>query len=313
VDVVHDNQGLGYGLLPLLRSDVPLIASIHHPIQVDRDLELAAAPSWKRRLVLRRWYGFAAMQERVARRIPRIITVSESSRLDMVDAMGIDPARVVAIPLGVEAHRYRPLPEVRRVPGRLVTTTSADVPLKGLRSLVAALRRVREQRPDAHLVVVGSPRPESAVARLVDQLGLQQAIHFTGPISEARLIELYAEAEVAVVPSLYEGFSLPAVEAMACGVPLVATTGGALPEVAGAHGESALLVPPGDEARLGAALTLLLDDPGLRARLAASGRRRVVARYTWEAAATATVAEYRRVIAAKAAARWPEPGWGHRC
>jgi glycosyltransferase involved in cell wall biosynthesis len=303
VDVVHDNQGLGYGLLPLLRSDLPLIASIHHPIQVDRDLELAVATSWRRRLALRRWYGFAAMQQRVARRIPRIITVSESSRRDMVDAMGIDPSRVVAIPLGVDADRYRPLPEVRRVPGRLVTTTSADVPLKGLGSLVAALRRVRDLRPDAHLVVVGSPRPESSVGRLVDQLGLHQAIQFTGPISEARLIELYAEAEVAVVPSLYEGFSLPAIEAMACGVPLVATTGGALPEVAGEHGESALLVPPGDVARLGAALSLLLDDPGLRARLAASGRQRAVGRYTWEAAAAATVAEYRRAIAAKAARR----------
>ena len=105
-----------------------------------------------------------------------------------------------------------------------------------------------------------------------------------------------AEAGVAVVPSLYEGFSLPAVEAMACGVPLVATTGGALPEVVGEHGTTGLLVPPGDPGSLAAAIAAIMEDPELAARLAANARRRVLERFTWQACAAATAEHYRWVI-----------------
>jgi glycosyltransferase involved in cell wall biosynthesis len=118
-------------------------------------------------------------------------------------------------------------------------------------------------------------------------------VRFEGGISNERLTELYAEAEVAVVPSLYEGFSLPAIEAMACGVPLLATTGGALPEVAG---DAARLVPPNDPGALALELLDLLEDDDARRSLGLAGRRRVLERFTWRAAAEQTVEQYRALL-----------------
>ena len=295
-DVVHDNQCMGRGMLGLLDDGWPLVTTFHHPITVDRRLELQHAQTLRRRITLRRWYGFVRMQLRVARRLPTVLTVSESSRRDIVTDMGVDASRLRIVPVGVDHLRFRPLPHVDKVPGRLMTTASADVPLKGLVPLLEAVAKVRTER-HAELVVIGKPRPESRVQETIERLGLEDAVQFVSGVSDERIVELYAEAEVAVVPSLYEGFSLPAVEAMACGVPLVATTGGALPEVAGEDGDTALLVPPGDVGALAAALGEVLDDPSLRARVGAAGRRRVLERFTWRATAEGTVDAYRDEMA----------------
>ena len=296
-DIVHDNQCLGTGLLGMMQDGWPLIATLHHPITVDRDLELAEAKSWRRRLTLRRWYGFLKMQMKVAAALPRVVTVSESSKRDIVAQMGVPADRMAVVPVGVDHTRFRPLPNTARVPGRIMTTASADVPLKGLVPLLEAVAKTRTERY-AELVVIGKPRKESRVGETIDRLGLRDAVEFVSGVSDERIVELYAEAELAVVPSLYEGFSLPAIEAMACGVPLVATTGGALPEVVGTDGETGLLVPPGDVGALAGAIGRALDDPDLRALLADAGRKRVLERFTWKATAEGTVDEYRKVLAA---------------
>ncbi|MDP9452329.1 MAG: glycosyltransferase family 4 protein [Actinomycetota bacterium] len=302
VDVVHDNQCLGTGLLGIQASPprglgLPLLATIHHPVTVDRRVELAHAGDWRRRLALRRFYGFTRMQTRVARRLARILTVSHSSLDDIVTEHGVRRERLRVVPVGVDARRWRPLASRPRVSGRLMTTASADVSMKGLAHLLEALPKVHTERPDAELVVVGAPRPGSPLPAVLERLALGAAVRFVSGVSDEELVELYAEAEVAVVPSLYEGFSLPAVEAMACGVPLVATTGGALPEVVGHDGRAAVLVPPGDAGALAGAILALLGDPARRASLGAAGRARALARYSWRATAEATAAQYREVIA----------------
>ena len=301
-DIVHDNQSLGTGLLriqapPPRGLGIPVVATIHHPVTVDRRVELAHAPDWKRRLTLRRFYGFTRMQTRVAQRLSRILTVSQTSLTDIVADHGVERRRLHVVPAGVDAGRWRPRPEVRRIPGRLVTTASADMSMKGLAHLVEALAKIRTERPDAELVVVGAPKPDSTLPGLIGRLGLGAAVHFLSGVSDDRIVELYAEAEVAVVPSLYEGFSLPAVEAMACGAALVATTGGALPEVVGTDGTTAVLVPPADAGALSSAILALLADPKRRETLGRAARQRVVARYGWPAAAAATADHYREVIA----------------
>lgn len=297
-DVIHDNQCLGPGLLSLARSGVPFVETVHHPITVDRDLAFESAETRWQRMAVSRWYSFVRGQIDVARRLPSIITVSTSSKRDIAEQMGVAAERMSVVPVGVDHTRFRPMPGVARVRGRLFTTASADVPLKGLVPLLEALAKVRTERPDAHLVVVGKPREGSAVPATIERLGISEAVRFEHGVSDERMVELYAEAEVAVVPSLYEGFSLPAVEAMSSGVPLVATTGGALPEVVGIGGDTARLVPPGDAGALAGAIVSLLEDPDERARLGAAGQARALERFTWRACAEATVEVYRAAGAA---------------
>ncbi|HCA88404.1 MAG TPA: glycosyl transferase family 1, partial [Streptomyces sp.] len=261
-DVVHDNQTLGYGLLGgPARIGAPLVTTIHHPITVDRRLDLDAAGSFLRRASVRRWYGFTRMQKRVARRLPSVLTVSGSSRDEITDQLGVRRDRIHVVHIGADTGLFSPDPAVPEIPGRIVTTSSADVPLKGLLHLVEALAKLRTERPEAHLVVVGKRAEDGPVAAAIEGYGLAGAVEFVKGITDAELVDLIRSAQVACVPSLYEGFSLPAAEAMATGTPLVATTGGAIPEVAGPDGETCLAVPPGDAGALAAALGRLLD-PG---------------------------------------------------
>jgi glycosyltransferase involved in cell wall biosynthesis len=199
--------------------------------------------------------------------------------------------------IGADTDLFSPDPSVPVVPGRIVTTSSADVPLKGLVHLVEALAKVRTEHPGAHLVVVGKRPSKGPVAQAMERYGLAGAVEFVKGISDAELVDLVRSAQVACVPSLYEGFSLPAAEAMATGTPLLATTGGAIPEVAGRDGETCLAVPPGDPGALAAGLSRLLGDAELRARLGAAGRERVLRHFTWARAAEGTVARYREAIA----------------
>ena len=288
-DIVHDNQGLGYGMLGFRRLGVPLVTSIHHPISVDRRLDLAGR-SWLQRLDKGRWYGFVRMQGRVARRAGPLITVSSSSRDDICRDFRVNPGKVHIIPLGVDTRLFRPRPDEPRVPGRIVTVTSADSPLKGLPTLLRAVAKLATER-EAHLVVIGTP--SAATRQQVTQLALSDRVTFASGLPDTEYARLLASAQVAVIPSMYEGFSLPAVEHMASGTPLIASRAGALPEVTG---DAALLVPPGDAEELSAALGALLDDESARARLTAAGLDRVRERFAWPAVAAATEALYQKVI-----------------
>jgi glycosyltransferase involved in cell wall biosynthesis len=302
-DIVHDNQSLGNGLLGIMKDGWPLIATIHHPITVDRELDLAHAEGARKRLATRRWYGFIGMQQRVARQLPRVITVSESSCRDISAQLGVDRERMSVVPVGVDEAAFRPHPEIDRVPGRMMTTASADVPMKGLVPLLEALAKVRTEREDAHLVVIGRLKDDSRVPQVIKRLGLGDAVRFVSGISDIELAELYGSAELAIVPSLYEGFSLPAIEAMACGVPLVGTTGGAIPEVVGRDGVTGLLVEPNDPGALAVAIVRALSDPELRERIGAAGRARVLERFTWPVTARETADQYHLLLEERARER----------
>lgn len=306
-DLVQDNQCLGYGLLAMERMGLPVLATIHHPITVDRRLEMEHAETRFERYSKARWYAFTKMQTRVASRMPRIITVSQNSRTDITADHDVPAERLHVVPVGVDQDIFKPIPSVERIPGRLITTASADVTMKGLKYLLEALAKLRTER-EVSLVVIGREKEGGPSSRLMDELGLRDCVTFITGVPEQRIIELYAEAEVAVVPSLYEGFSLPAIEAMSCAVPLVATTGGALPEVVGTHNETALCVPPGDSEALAAMIGTALDDPELRARIGAAGRQRVIDRWTWRHTAVGTIEHYRALLAETAAVQARRPG-----
>lgn len=295
-DLVHDNQTLGYGILGIQRL-FPVLETIHHPITVDRRLELDQADGWYNRLAIRRWYAFTRMQTQVARRMRRVVTVSENSFADIARDHHVDPARMHVVPVGVDPDLFRPMPEVTRRPGHLITTASADSAMKGLTFLLDAVAKLRTERDDVHLTIIGKKKEGGPTAAKIDELGLDPHISWVSGVPDERIVELYSEAEVAVVPSLYEGFSLPAIEAMSCGILLVATTGGALPEVVGKDHDTALTVPPGDADALAGAIREALDDESLRARIGAAGRTRVVDQWSWKRTAARTVEQYRALLA----------------
>ncbi len=293
-DLVHDNQCLGYGISKI-EAKIPTIVTLHHPITKDRELEMSHAKSWAKRFSVGRWYSFVKMQGKVASKMPRIVVVSQNSIDDIHTDMGVDIDRMRLVPVGVDPDLFKPLPHVERRPGRLITTASADVALKGLSYLLEAMAKLRTER-DITLTIIGKPRPGHSMD-LIDSSGLAPHIEFVSGVSDERIVELYAEAEMAVVPSLYEGFSLPAIEAMCSGTPLVATDGGALPEVTGVDGETVIGCRAGDVNSLTAAIVRGLDSPELRARVGEAGRQRVLERWTWTKCAEQTVEQYREVLA----------------
>lgn len=292
-DVVHDNQSLGDGLLEIAASGLPVVATVHHPITRDRLLDLAAAQWWRKPLV-RRWYGFLGMQERVARSIPDLLTVSSSSATDITTDFGVNPEQLHVVPLGVDTSVFAPSARPR-IPGRIIAIASADTPLKGVAHLLQAVANLRTEH-DLELQLVAKLEPNGPTEKLIAELGISDIVHTSSGVSDAELAGLFASAEIACIPSLYEGFSLPAVEAMASGTPIVASRAGALPEVLGPDGACARLVRPGDTAELIRVLGELLSSPEQRRQLGVAGRHRALDVYSWESVAAQTVRVYERAI-----------------
>jgi glycosyltransferase involved in cell wall biosynthesis len=290
-DVIHDNQSLSYGIWAISRR-VPTLATVHHPITVDRDIAVKETGPWWEKMKQLRWFSFIGMQKKVARTFHRIITVSHSAGKDISREFGIPPERFRIAPNGIDTDLFHPMPEIPREKTRIIVTNSADTPLKGLCYLLEAVARIAKDRK-IHLVVIGEPKKNGIIEKMVRSLEIGHSVTFTGRVDERRLVQEYAKAAVAVIPSVYEGFGLPAGEAMACGVPVISTTGGALPEVVG---DAGVLVPPADHDALSRAITDLLDHPERAQHLGKAGFERVLSHFTWQRAAEKTVSAYREVI-----------------
>ena len=292
-DLVHDNQSLSYGMLKIQDMGLPLVTTLHHPITSDLRIAVRAARRWWQKLLIHRWHSFLFMQKQVVKRLHNIVTVSETSRQDIARDFGIQPAGISLVYNGIDTGEFRPLPDVERNPRRLMATASADAPLKGLRYLLRSYARLLKDYPDLELLVVGKPRPGGDTARLLRRLQLEDRVQFVSAISTEQMVRYYAEASIAVVPSVYEGFGLPAGEAMACAVPVVSTRGGALPEVVGDAGE---LVPPQDVDALTAAIAGLLDDEERRRELGRKGRERIDSLFCWRVTARNMGLYYQEVL-----------------
>jgi glycosyltransferase involved in cell wall biosynthesis len=278
-DIVHDNQSLCYGLLGLQKRGANVIATVHHPITQDRDLALAAATKKGQRWLIKRWYSFLAMQKNVVQQLDHIITVSHQSQQDIVAAFDRPAEKIRVVPNGVDATIFKPLAHIQRIPFQLITTASSDQPLKGLSILLRALAQLRGEFSQLRLVVIGKLKENGETEKELQSLNLQDLVQFKSGISNQQLVEEYARASIAIVPSLYEGFGLPAAEAMACGVPLICSDGGALPEVVGG---AARLVRAGNVDDLQLALRELLVSEEVRTRLGAEGRAHILQQLSWD-------------------------------
>lgn len=292
-DVIHDNQSLSFGTLALQQRGFPLVTTIHHPITKDLKLAVDAARNFRERLLIRRWHSFLSMQKYVARRLHHVITVSKCSQRHIAQDFGIADERIDLVYCGIDDEVFCQLPDVPRVRYRIMATASADQPLKGLRYLLEAVAELAPRYPSLELLIVGKPKAGGATEKLIDKLNLGKQLRFVSGISTEEMVRYYNQAHVAVVPSLYEGFGLPAGEAMACGAPLVSSTGGALPEVVG---DAGIQVPAGDSSAIAQAVERLFEDPALCEHYASAGRRRIENTFCWRIAAAQMVEYYHQMI-----------------
>jgi glycosyltransferase involved in cell wall biosynthesis len=293
-DLIHDNQSLSYGMLDIQKMGLPLVTTLHHPITSDLRIALNAAKNWRERLLIRRWHSFLNMQKKVVKQLRNIVTVSDCSRQDIARDFGLQPSGISLVHNGIDTEVFKPMPEVVRNPMRLMATCSADAPLKGLRYLLRAYARLLERYPDLELLLVSKPNPGGKTERLVKKLGIADKVQFVNGISTEQMVRYYAQASIAVVPSVYEGFGLPAGEAMACGVPVVSTDGGALPEVVG---DAGVIVPVKNVDAMVDAIDTLLQDPQARAELGARGQQRIDELFCWHVCAQQMTEYYRQVLA----------------
>jgi glycosyltransferase involved in cell wall biosynthesis len=294
-DVIHDNQTLAWGIADIQKAGYPVVETIHHPVTIDRDLAIKSAKSLKDKLGYWRWFSFTGMQIKVARRLPHIITVSRMAKQHIHEIFGIEESRMRVIYNGIDSDLFSPSDDVARLDDMILMVMSRDTAVKGLRFLLEALAELRK-RWDLKLVVVGATLGDGVTEKLMDRLGVTGAVTFRNQIETSELIQLYRTATLVAVPSTYEGFGIPAAEAMACGAPLVSTTAGALPEVVG---DAGLLVPPADPAALAAAIAQLLGDPVKRAELGVLARQRILEKFNWQGAARRTAEVYSEAIEQK--------------
>ncbi len=291
-DVIHDNQSLSYSILKIKGMGVPLVATIHHPITIDRDLALQAARSLWQKWGIQRWYSFVNMQIKVAQKLSHFITGSENSRQEIVETFHIPASNIRVIYDGVDTAIFTPDKTVQRVEERILTVNSGDIPLKGLKYLLEAVAAIKAQRK-IELVIVGKPMKNGYTEGLIKSLGIGDCVTYTGKIPTRELVRQYSLATMVVVPSVYEGFGLPAAEAMACGAPVVSTTAGALPEIVG---DAGVLVPPANTEALVRAIVALLDAPNKRRQLGEAGRKRVQQMFNWHNTARQTSEVYEEAI-----------------
>ncbi len=291
-DIIHDNQCLAYGIGKIAQKGVPTIATIHHPITVDRQEEFKSATTKKGIRKIKKWYSFIKMQKEVARQLSHIVTVSECSKIDIAEEFSISPSKFRVVPNGINKEFFYPVNNGPKPENSIIVTNSADTPLKGLRYLLEAVSQIRKKQP-VKLTVIGEPKKNGIIRKVVEDLKVGDIVHFTGRIANEEFAGYYSKATIAVVPSLYEGFGLPAAEAMACGVPLISTSGGALPEVVG---DAGIIVPPADADSLAREIMFLFNNPDRRKKMSQAGIERVDSIFNWSKAAGDMVEVYREAI-----------------
>ena len=291
-DVVHDNQTLAYGLLKLKKMGVPVVGTIHHPITMDKKIDIKHAETISLKILKWRWYSFLNMQMKVARKLDPIIVVSENTRKDLARDFKIDINKTRKVLHGIDHLTFCPIEKIKRKPNQLITTASADVPLKGLIYLIRAYDLLLKDFPELQLVVIGKLR-EGPTSKELDKKGIREKVKFVSDLTSNEIAQLYAESTIAVSPSVYEGFGFPAGEAMSCGIPLVSTNGGSLPEVVG---DAGITVNHSDPLSLYQGIKELLDDEEKRLVYGKMGRERVLDKFTWERAARELVDVYKEAI-----------------
>ena len=291
-DLIHDNQSLCYELINI-QKEIPLVTTIHHPITKDRRLALEAAATWKERLSINRWHSFLRMQKKVAPQLNRIVCPSNQSKADVIEELKVNEENVDVVLNGIDLDSFNRDERVEKKPYRIITTASADVPLKGLKFLIEAMTEIIEEIPEAHLMVLGRAKKEGDIAKQISRLNLEEKISFRSGLSQSEVVSLYSSSHICVIPSLYEGFGFGAGEAMACGLPLISTQSGGLKEVIG---QEAVIIEAASSEAIIKAVKDLFSNKEKQLALSRAGRKRMEKEFNWMKAAEAYEKIYSKTI-----------------
>ena len=294
-DVVFDNQCLGWGLLGIRATGVPVVSVIHHPLHIDREADFAIDPSLVKK-IKRTLYFPLFMQQQVAPRLDRIVTVSEASRSEIERYFGIPEKDIRIVYNGTDTDLFHPVDEVEKEADLLFIGRTEDRK-KGVGSLLEAMTHLP---PEVTLKIVDGRIPDDGLVmryldrhrhRIRDRVILRREM-----LSIEELVRQYSSARVAVVPSFFEGFGFPASEAMACGLPVIANAAGALPEVVGSDGSAGRLVPPRDSVALADAVRDVLAVPGRAEKMGRAARERVQRLFQWDQAAAELIQVFEETL-----------------
>jgi|TARA_B100001093_G_C26762685_1_gene986458 glycosyltransferase involved in cell wall biosynthesis len=277
-DLVIDNQSVSYGM-EYIQILTPLIEVIHHPITMDLKYELSTSNNLIYRFSRHRWYSFLRMQKKVAPLLKNILTPSNNSKKDISKEFHVKPENISVIHNAVDSNIFRPYPEIKNLPQRLITTASADVPLKGLDFSLYALADLSKEFQDIELLVIGTLRKGGHTDRLIKKLNLNERVTFKTGITKDEIAQEYAKSSVAIVSSLYEGFGYPVAEAMSCSIPLIATDVASIPEITD---NFAILIPPKDSDAIRDSIRKILLEPDLYNKVAAKGRLHIKNKFNWQ-------------------------------
>ena len=291
-DLIHDNQSLCYELINI-QKEIPLVTTIHHPITRDRRLALEAAATWKERLSINRWHSFLRMQKKVAPQLNLIVCPSNQSKADVIEELKVNEENVDVVLNGIDLDSFNRDERVEKKPYRIITTASADVPLKGLKFLIEAMTEIIEEIPEAHLMVLGRAKEKGDIAKQISRLNLEEKISFHSGLSQSEVVSLYSSSHICVIPSLYEGFGFGAGEAMACGLPLISTQSGGLKEVIG---QEAVIIEAASSEAIVKAVKDLFSNKEKQLALSRAGRKRMEKEFNWMKAAEAYEKIYSKTI-----------------
>jgi glycosyltransferase involved in cell wall biosynthesis len=296
-DVIHDNQTLGFGILLMQKTfPTPVLTTIHHPLSEDQRADFQMLRSFEHRLRRATYYPLL-MHQIVVPRLEKVVTVSNTAAQSVAHAYGIPREKVAVVYNGVDTELFKPDPSVPKKKNQIIFVGNTEDRKKGIRYLLEAMIYLPK---DVHLLVVDGAAPRHVVmGELMRRFNIMDRVTTTGKIPTKDLVTAYQESEIAVAPSLYEGFGFPPAEAMSCNVAVVSSDGGALPEVVGKDGETGLIVPKQDARALARSINLLLSNRGLRQKLADNGRQRVLSMFSWDAAAKSMVDLYQELISSK--------------
>lgn len=287
-DIVIDNQSISYGMIEIQKR-FPFIEIIHHPITFDFKFELASTNKIKYKISRYLWYSFLRMQRKVAPKISNIITPSQSSKKGIMDEFNCKGSSITVINNGLDAQEFCPIPNSTRNKNRLITTASADVPLKGLDYSLKALKLLKKDNPKMHLVVIGNYKKNGHTERLIKKLGIEQDVIFKKNISKDEIKKLYSSSSIAIVSSLYEGFGYPVIEAMSCEVPIIATNVSSIPELVSDFGT---LIEPKNENQLKKSIIKVMQNYDHFKDIAIKGRQHVIETFNW----SKITSEYEKII-----------------